>query len=146
MTPRAALATGCYIGRQRVRPLKAIPKLYELVVADHDAVDCVADVACVRNLGNVGADVAADRTLDRGRNDHDTVAAEFVADFRRQRSAQHLHRLGPRAVLEALAEVADGGDLDRVLSSYGRLDPEIVRALRGDRFPPPLPLHVVVPE
>lgn len=71
-----------------------------------------------------------------------TVASEITADLRRQRAATHLHRLGPRPVLEALGEVAAGRDLDRVLDSYARLDPGTVRKLGGDRFPPP-PLSAV---
>ncbi len=61
---------------------------------------------------------------------------------RRERLAEHLHRLGSRPCLEALIEVADGADLDGVLIRYSRLDPDIVKALRGDRFPP-LPIHAV---
>ena len=60
----------------------------------------------------------------------------------RERLAEHLHRLGSRPCLEALIEVADGADLDGVLTRYSRLDPDIVKALRGDRFPP-LPIHEV---
>ncbi len=42
----------------------------------------------------------------------------------------------------AMIEVAAGADLDAVLTRYSRLNPEIVRALRGERFPP-LPIHEV---
>ncbi len=70
------------------------------------------------------------------------VAAEVVSSPRRQRAAEHLHNLGPRPVLEALAEVEAGAGLDRVLADFARLDPETVRQLGGDRFPP-LPIHVV---
>ena len=55
----------------------------------------------------------------------------------RQRAAERLHRLGPRPLLEALIEVASGGDLDATLVRYGRLDPAAVRAVGGHRFPPP---------
>ncbi len=57
-------------------------------------------------------------------------------DLRFQRAAAHLHRLGPSPVLEALIEVADGHDLDRVLADFARLDPEVVRDLDGDGFAP----------
>ena len=60
--------------------------------------------------------------------------------MRLQRGAEHLHTLGPRAVAELLAEVAQsiGGTpciLDR-LQKYERLRPAVVRATGGDRFPP----------
>jgi len=61
---------------------------------------------------------------------------------RRQRQAEHLHDLGPVAVFHAVREIAAGADLDVVLARYARLDPEILRALRGDRFPAP-PIHKV---
>ena len=59
-----------------------------------------------------------------------------VANPRRQRAAEHLHNLGPRPVLEALAEVEAGADLDRVLADFARLDLETVRQIGGDHFPP----------
>ena len=68
--------------------------------------------------------------------------AEVVSSLRRQRAAEHLYNLGPRPVLEALAEVEAGAGLDRLLADFARLDPETVRQLGGDRFPP-LPIHVV---
>ena len=70
------------------------------------------------------------------------VAAQIVADLQRQRCATHLHDLGARPVLEALLELDAGRDLDDVLARYAELDPEIVRALGADRFPP-LPLRRV---
>ena len=66
----------------------------------------------------------------------DSITAETIASLRRQRAAEHLHNLGPRPVLEALAEVEAGADLDRVLADFTRLDPETVRQIGGDRFPP----------
>ncbi|MCH7888331.1 MAG: hypothetical protein IIA00_03530 [Proteobacteria bacterium] len=63
-------------------------------------------------------------------------------NLRLRRAAEHLHTLGPRPVLEALIEVADGHDLDRVLADFARLDPEVVSALGGDRMPP-TPIHGV---
>ena len=58
-----------------------------------------------------------------------------LADLRRQRAVVQLHRLGPRATLEALIAVAAGGELDDVLADFARLDPDIVHALGGDRWP-----------
>ncbi len=68
-----------------------------------------------------------------------SVPAEIVTSPRRQRAAEHLHSLGPRPVLEALAEVETGADLDRVLADFAQLEPETVRQLDGDGFwPAPL--------
>ncbi len=67
------------------------------------------------------------------------IAAEIVANPRRQRAAEHLHNLGPRPVLEALVEVEAGADLDRVLADFAQLEPETVRQLGGAQFwPAPL--------
>ena len=70
-------------------------------------------------------------------------AARIVCNCRRQRQAVHLHDLGPRPVLEALAEVALGTDLDDVLDRYSGLDRDVVRELAADRFWRP-PLRRVV--
>lgn len=64
--------------------------------------------------------------------------------LRFERGAVHLYGLGPRAVMELLAEVAENlagapcilGHLAR----YERLTPAMVRAVGGDRFPL-RPLH-----
>ena len=66
----------------------------------------------------------------------DSITAETIASLRRQRATEHLHNLGPRPVLEALAEVEAGADLNRVLADFARLDPETVRQIGGDHFPP----------
>ena len=63
-------------------------------------------------------------------------AGLVVANLKRQRQVVRLHSLGPRPVLEALIEVAAGVELDIVLADYARLDPEVVTALGGDKFPP----------
>lgn len=52
-----------------------------------------------------------------------------------ERLAAHLCRLGPRAVAEALVELADHGDLTR-LDAYRRLSPEMLAAVGADQFPP----------
>lgn len=67
---------------------------------------------------------------------------DAIRTARRQRSAEYLCALGPRPVFEALKEVAAGRDLDFVLDRFARLDLVVVRALGGDRFPPP-PVHAV---
>jgi hypothetical protein len=58
-----------------------------------------------------------------------------------QRGAEHLHRLGPRATAELLAELGGliGGMpcILTLLAEYReRLDPELLRQVGGDRFPP----------
>lgn len=56
---------------------------------------------------------------------------------RLQYLAEHLHQLGARAVHEFVVELATayGGDVVDRLEAYGRIDPRILRALGGDRFP-----------
>ena len=54
---------------------------------------------------------------------------------RRQRLAAHLHRCGPRPVLEALLAVQEGQDLDVILEDFARLAAEIYDALGADVLP-----------
>ena len=67
-------------------------------------------------------------------------------EARLHRGAEHLHRLGPRAVAEFLAELGSriGGTPACLclLNEYGRLSPGQVRAAGGDR-PMRRPLSVV---
>ena len=44
---------------------------------------------------------------------------------RRQLQVQHLHRCGPRCILEALIAVEAGQPLDAVLADFKRLPPEV---------------------
>ena len=62
--------------------------------------------------------------------------SEVVSSVRRQRAAEHLYNLGPRPVLEVLAEVEAGASLDRVLADFAQRDPETVGHVGGDCFPP----------
>lgn len=50
--------------------------------------------------------------------------------------SRHLYHLGPRPLFEWACEIV-GGSSDPLgrLEAYGRLDPDIVRALGGDRLP-----------
>ncbi len=74
------------------------------------------------------------------------IAAEVVADLRRRRKVQRLHRLGDRVLGEFLAELgADRGIatvIDQKLDTYIELDPEVLEAAGGDEFWP-VPLHGV---
>ena len=69
-----------------------------------------------------------------------------LADRRFERAVVHVHQLGPRAIGELLREItlAHGlaGDIEARLAHYARLDPEIVRAMGWDHFPP-RPIHLV---
>jgi hypothetical protein len=62
--------------------------------------------------------------------------SHITCHARRQHLARHLHACGPRPVLEALAAVASGADLDHVLTVYARLPAEYYHALGADRFLP----------
>ena len=72
----------------------------------------------------------------------DDLTAAITAELRRQRGARHLHRLGPRPILEALRQVEAGGSIDDVLCEYQRLDPTTVRAIGADDFPQ-IPIYEV---
>lgn len=70
-----------------------------------------------------------------------------VDALRLQRGAEHVHRLGARALAELLAELARdrcdlAGTLDRLDRWREGLSPELVRAAGGDQFAP-RPLHEV---
>ena len=73
----------------------------------------------------------------------DEVAQDLVDNLRFHRQVEKLHRLGPRATGELLAEIGEqrhcGTFIEQRLRVYARLDPEVVRELDGDEFPrPPL--------
>jgi hypothetical protein len=69
------------------------------------------------------------------------VHLDAFTRLRLQRGCEHLHRLGPRATAELLAEVDHriGGMacIINLLTEYEqRLSPRLLRAAGGDRFPP----------
>ncbi len=72
------------------------------------------------------------------------VAAGVVADLRRRRHVQQVHRLRDRVFGELLAEIgAERGIttiIDQKLARYAGLEPETLEATGGDRFWP-APLH-----
>ena len=66
--------------------------------------------------------------------------AQPLAGPRLEHLCRQVHNLGPRPLAEMLVEIATatgepGLIADRV-EAYAALDPEIVRALGADRFPP----------
>ena len=69
-----------------------------------------------------------------------------LARLRRQRHDEQVHRLGARVFFEFVDELNRahglGDDLDRRLERYAGLDPEVLPAVGGDRFPS-APLRVV---
>ena len=68
--------------------------------------------------------------------------------LRRQHLAARIRQLGPRPLLELIEEVLAAvsssyhGAIDEIIETYARLNPDLVKAIGGDRFPPG-PLHIV---
>ena len=54
---------------------------------------------------------------------------------RRQYLVLHLHRAGPRGMLEAMLELEPGPRLDAVLGRYARIPVNIYHALGADQLP-----------
>ena len=67
---------------------------------------------------------------------------DFATEQRLERMVERVHALGPRPLAELLAEIAaDTGATNLVVGlveKYAELDPGVVRAVGGDRFPPML--------
>ena len=67
------------------------------------------------------------------------AARDIAAGPRFDRLVERVHRLGPRPLAELIAEIAtatgEPGLIADRLQAYAGLDPEIVRAVGGDRFP-----------
>ena len=76
------------------------------------------------------------------------IAAEVVADLRFRRKVIRLHRQGPRAVGEFLAELGAELDvqtpIDQKLNTYVEIEPETLEATAGNDFWS-VPLHGVDP-
>jgi hypothetical protein len=72
--------------------------------------------------------------------------SQYLVRLRRQRSVQALHRLGARVLFELLDEIARhhglGEDIDQRLERYAGVDPDLLRAVGGDRFAR-LPIRIV---
>ncbi len=71
------------------------------------------------------------------------IMTEVVADLQFRRRVERLHRLGPRATAELLAEIGAERSIttiiDQKLNCYTELDPTALEAAGGTRFwPAPL--------
>lgn len=71
---------------------------------------------------------------------------EVLDELRFQRMVEHAHRLGPRPYGELLSRVALRCSvmsvIEEELENLSRLDPDMVKALGGDQYPP-LPIHII---
>ena len=76
------------------------------------------------------------------------VVDDPVGELRFHRQIERLHRLGPRAVGELLAEIAEQRGcrtyIEMRLRKYAVIPPETLRELDGDEFPRP-PIYQVKP-
>ena len=72
--------------------------------------------------------------------------SDFAAGQRLERMVERVHALGPRVVSELLAEIAiatgEPGLIADHVEKYSRLDPAVLRAIGGDKFPP-MPLELI---
>jgi hypothetical protein len=98
----------------------------------------------------------ADRCFAEQQHPSDTTrrssALEAPADLseiRFRRAVEQFHRLGGRALAELLAEIGAKFLIrqsieDAVAGYVARLDPELLRVVGGDRFPPIPPPRLIV--
>ena len=65
---------------------------------------------------------------------------DFATGPRWERMIERVHALGPRPLAEMLSEIAaatgEPGLIADRLQAYAALDPAVLRAVGGDRFPP----------
>lgn len=76
--------------------------------------------------------------LDRQQFIGPDAATQALNQLRRRRLVEHLHSLGPSPLGHFIREVEDAARVDVTprLERYAEIDPEFVRALGGDKFPP----------
>ena len=96
-------------------------------------------MSCAR-CGTAGADLSIAGKLFEGDDTQTASTVQPLAGPRFERQVERLHSIAPRPLGELLAEIATATGqpsliADRV-EAYAALDPEIVRALGADRFPP----------
>ena len=84
----------------------------------------------------------------RGLEQLSAVLTPVVTDLEFRRNVKRLHRLGPRAVCELLAEIGEQRlcriFVEQRVQRYAEIDPDHLAALDGDTFPRP-PLREVAP-
>jgi hypothetical protein len=72
---------------------------------------------------------------------------DVAADLRFERDITALYRLGPRAIAEACRHLGATSyrqtEVEQVVARYAALDPDVVLALEGNRFPKQPTLRVV---
>jgi hypothetical protein len=70
-----------------------------------------------------------------------------AADRRFARNLDKLYPLGPRIFAEILGRLGETSfrmtEIEQVVAHFAALDPELLRALGGDRFPPRPDLRIV---
>jgi hypothetical protein len=90
-------------------------------------------------LGPASAGAGIDRRVEQSLYARPPSKSQYPVHLRRQRQVERICRI-PRLVAELLDEIDRhhglGADLDRRLERFAGLDPDLLRALGGDRFPP----------
>ena len=75
------------------------------------------------------------------------IAAVLVADVRFRRKVERLHRRGPRAILEVLAELGAERSImsivDQILDRHLAVSDQEIEIVGGDRLPS-IPIHAAV--
>ena len=93
-----------------------------------------------------GGAAEIERALEQPLNTISADKSQALARLRRQHHVEQIHRLGARVLFELVDELGRvhglGDDLDRRLERYAGVDPEVLRAVGGDRFPAP-PMRIV---
>jgi hypothetical protein len=95
-----------------------------------------------RPAGNGATSLKTSRNNSRSAYSQPAAAlqADAIRRLRRQRQIERIHGFGARVVYELVDELDRhhelGADLDWRLARYASLDPAILKALSGDRFPP----------
>ncbi len=81
-------------------------------------------------------------------NTETLIAADIVADLQFRRQVERLHRLGPRATAELLAEIGAERSImaiiDKKLETYVSIEPVALEVAGGDKFWP-VPVREVRP-
>ena len=70
-----------------------------------------------------------------GASENLSLKYDIARSPRTQRLAAHLHKCGPRPMLECLIAVAEGQPLDAALHDFDRLSPDLYRAIGADVLP-----------